>query len=175
MLQCKLKLIFHLFFYTYKLITIKFKYFFSIKHYLYRKKREMYESFLKTVDLFSTIDPYEISQISDALKSKKVQKGETVIKQNEEGDVFYILEDGECYAEKVFSEGSDAERVKDYQKGSYFGELALIKNEPRAATIIASTDCKLLSLDRLSFKRLLGPIENLLKRNSEAYIKYIKN
>ncbi len=85
------------------------------------------------------------------------------------------MEDGECYAEKVFTEGSTAVKVKDYQKGSYFGELALIKNEPRAASIIAITDCKLLSLDRLSFKRLLGPIENMLKRNSEAYIKYLKN
>ena len=85
------------------------------------------------------------------------------------------MEEGECYAEKVFTEGSKAEKVKDYQKGSYFGELALIKNEPRAASIIASSDCKLLCLDRLSFKRLLGPIENILKRNSEAYIKFIKN
>ena len=89
--------------------------------------------------------------------------------------MFYILEEGECYAEKVFTEGNAGEKVKDYQKGSYFGELALIKNEPRAASIIASNDCKLLSLDRLSFKRLLGPIENILKRNSEAYTKYMKN
>jgi len=36
------------------------------------------------------------------------------------------------------------------------------------------TDCKLLTLDRMSFKRLLGPIENLLKRNSDKYEKYIK-
>lgn len=135
----------------------------------------MYESFLKTVDLFQTIDPYEISQISDALKTKQVKAGEIIIKQNDDGDVFYILEDGECYAEKVFTEGEQGEKVKEYEKGTYFGELALIKNEPRAASIIAKTDCRLLSLDRLSFKRLLGPIENLLKRNSEAYIKYIKN
>jgi cAMP-dependent protein kinase regulator len=135
----------------------------------------MYENFLKTVDLFQTIDPYEISQISDALKTSQVEAGEIIIKQNDHGDVFYILEDGECYAEKVFTEGEQGEKVKEYKKGTYFGELALIKNEPRAASVIAKTDCKLLSLDRLSFKRLLGPIENLLKRNSEAYIKYIKN
>jgi len=130
---------------------------------------------LKSVDLLQTIDPYEISQISDALKTKIVKSGETIIKQNEAGDVFYILEEGECYAEKVFTEGSAGEKVKEYQKGSYFGELALIRNEPRAASIIATSDCKLLALDRLSFKRLLGPIENMLKRNSEAYQKYMKN
>lgn len=109
------------------------------------------------------------------MKVKNVKSGEKIINQNEPGDVFYILEEGECYAEKVFSEGSNPERVKEYSKGSYFGELALIKNEPRAASIVSCSDCKLLYLDRLSFKRILGPIENILKRNSEAYIKYIKD
>ncbi len=65
--------------------------------------------------------------------------------------------------------------VMDYNKGGIFGELALIRNEPRAASVVAKTKCKLLSLDRMSFKRLLGPIENLLKRNSDTYVKFIKN
>lgn len=141
----------------------------------FSKKREKYENFLKSVDLLQTIDPYEISQISEAIKTKKVNANEMIIKQNDEGNDFYILEEGNCYAEKVFTQGSAPEKVKEYQKGSYFGELALIKNEPRAASVVASTNCKLLCLDRLSFKRLLGPIENILKRNSEAYLKYIKN
>lgn len=85
------------------------------------------------------------------------------------------MEEGEAYAEKIFKENEPAKRVLDYKKGNYFGELALIRNEPRAASVVAVTDCKLLSLDRLSFKRLLGPIENILKRNSDAYIKFIKN
>lgn len=106
---------------------------------------------------------------------RKVASGEFIIKQNEPGDKFYILEDGEAYAEKVFNEGEPAKRVLDYKKGNYFGELALIRNEPRAASVVAVTDCKLLSLERLSFKRLLGPIENILKRNSDAYVKFIKN
>lgn len=74
---------------------------------------------------------------------------------------------------KVFEEGGKEENVKSYSQGDYFGELALIKNEPRAASVVALTDCKLLSLDRSAFKRLLGPLENLLKRNSEAYVKYV--
>ncbi len=106
--------------------------------------------------------------------SCKIKGGEEIIKQNEQGDKFYIIEEGECFATKVFEEGGEAQNVKDYQKGNFFGELALIKNEPRAASVIAKTDCKLLSLDRLSFKRLLGPIENILKRNSDSYIKFVK-
>jgi cAMP-dependent protein kinase regulator len=47
-----------------------------------------------------------------------------------------------------------------------------LKGEPRAANIVAVGPLKLISLDRNSFKRLLGPIEEILKRNSEQYAKY---
>lgn len=129
---------------------------------------------MKSVDILSEIDPYELSQVSDALQVKKVKAGEIIIKQKEAGDIFYMLEEGKAYAEKTWEETEKTERVKEYEKGTYFGELALIRNEPRAATVKAETDCRLLQLDGMSFKRLLGPIENILKRNSDAYIKYIK-
>jgi cAMP-dependent protein kinase regulator len=137
------------------------------------KKREKYENFLKSVDILQTIDPYELSQISDALQTKKVKAGEEIIKQNDPGNEFYIIEEGEAFASKIFEDGK-SDIVKEYLKGGYFGELALIKNEPRAASVIAKTDCRLLTLDRMSFKRLLGPLENLLKRNSTAYVKYLQ-
>jgi cAMP-dependent protein kinase regulator len=138
------------------------------------KKRERYENFLKSVDLLSTVEAYELSQICDALQTQKVTEGTQIITQNEPGDNFYIIEEGEAYATKVFEEGGKPQIVKQYTKGGYFGELALIKNEPRAASVVTKTNCKLLSLDRMSFKRLLGPLENILKRNSDAYIKFIQ-
>ena len=138
------------------------------------KKREKYESTLKKVDILKNVDPYELGQICDALKPVNFKKGDYIIKQGERGDVFYILDEGKAYAEKVFEEGKNAVRVKEYESGGYFGELALLKGEPRAASIVADTNCKCLSLDRMAFKRLLGPLENILQRNSEDYVKYMK-
>ncbi len=126
------------------------------------------------MEILKQVESYELSQICDALQVKKVSEGEEIIKQNESGDNFYIIEEGEAYAMKVFSEGEAVQRVKEYQRGAYFGELALIRDEPRAASVYAKTNCKLLSLDRMSFKRLLGPLENILKRHSETYTKYVK-
>lgn len=120
------------------------------------------------------MDYYELSQICDALQVQKVKAGEEIIREQEPGDKFFIIEEGDAYATKVFEGSDNAVNVKDYSKGDYFGELALIKNEPRAASVIAKSDCKLLTLDRMSFRRLLGPLENILKRNSDAYIKYLK-
>ena len=135
------------------------------------KKREKYENTLKNVEILNSIDPYELGQICDVLKSEVVQAGTVIIKQNEPGDKFYILDEGKAHAEK----GNPPEKVMDYKPCDYFGELALLKDEPRAATVIADEECKLLTLDRMAFKRLLGPLENILQRNSENYVKYMGN
>jgi len=87
---------------------------------------------------------------------------------------FYIVVDGEAIATKTKEPGKPPEEVFRYNKGQYFGELALLKGEPRAANIVALTPLKLISLDRNSFKRLLGPIEDILKKNSLLYVKYVQ-
>ena len=62
--------------------------------------------------------------------------------------------------------------VMQYQAGSYFGERALLMNDLRAASIIATSDVRVLSLQRDTFRRLLGPLDDILRRNMEAYKKY---
>jgi cAMP-dependent protein kinase regulator len=59
--------------------------------------------------------------------------------------------------------------VKQYKVGDYFGERALLKNEPRAANVVAKSNCVVVQMDRHSFKRLMGPLEDLLKRNMDLY------
>ncbi len=135
------------------------------------KKREQYEAFLKTIELLNNINSYELSQICDAVKTRYYNAGDKIINENDDGDDFFILVEGKAFAEKKIS--GKIEKVKEYSTGDYFGELALIKNEPRAASVIASSKCTLISLDRKSFKRLLGPIENILKRSADSYIKNI--
>ena len=122
--------------------------------------------------LLETMDDYERSQISEAFKDLKYEKGATIIKEGDEGKDMFFLVAGEACATKTLNPGEDPKVVKTYKEGDYFGELALLRNEPRAANIIAQTDCQCVSMDRHSFKRMLGPLNEILKRNIDLYTQY---
>jgi len=132
------------------------------------KRRDKYENFLKSVTILSTISPYERSQICDALKVELYSEGDFIVKQDATGDNFYIVEEGDLYATKETTEGPT--RVMEYSAGDYFGELALLKNQPRAASVIVGSGmAKVLSLDRQSFTKMLGPLQHILSKNVQNY------
>ena len=133
-----------------------------------RKRRELHESILKKVEVFNVIEEYELMQVAEALKSLTFYKGDYIVKEGEMGDVFYIIYEGECNATKLIKNKETI--MKKYTYGNYFGERALVKGEPRYENIIACTEIvRVFTLDRESFNRLLGPIEEILKRNIEKY------
>ena len=133
------------------------------------KKREKYDNFLQQVEILKSLDNYERSKLGDAVKEHNFKKGESIISEGEEGDIFFLIAEGTCIATKALG-GAEPTKVKDYERGNYFGERALLTNELRAANIIVSSEeCKVLAIDRLSFQRLLGPLDELLKRNMEDY------
>jgi cAMP-dependent protein kinase regulator len=133
------------------------------------KKREKYDNFLQQVEILKTLDTYERSKLGDAVKEYNYKKDDVIIREGEEGDIFFLIAEGTCIATKVLN-GPEPTKVKDYQRGNYFGERALLTNDLRAANIIVTSDtCKVLAIDRLSFQRLLGPLDTMLKRNMEEY------
>lgn len=123
-----------------------------------QKKRQKYNNFLDNVPLLQSMGTYERSQLADALRSETFTDGCSIVTQGEDGAKFYVLEEGAAVAEK------NGQQVMTYGVGDYFGELALIRNQPRAATVKARGVCKVLSLDRSGFKRLI-PATTFLKRN----------
>jgi cAMP-dependent protein kinase regulator len=135
------------------------------------KKREMYDEFLKKVEILETMDAYERQTVADAFKKHKFTKGDLIIKEGEQGDEFFFVIIGEAKATKII-DGKLTE-VMRYKPGQYFGERALIKKEPRAANIeVVSDDIEVVSLDKDSFNRLLGPVEEIMKRNMKLYSQY---
>lgn len=126
-------------------------------------RRRMYETFLGEIPLLAPLTDYERSRIADALNKETHPAGYTIIKEGDVGENFYMLESGTA---DVYKRGQD-KPVHTYEKGGYFGELALLNNEPRAASVVSSSDVKLATLGKDGFHRLLGPavIEEMRKND----------
>ncbi|KAG6832942.1 hypothetical protein H0H92_004826 [Tricholoma furcatifolium] len=142
------------------------------------RRRTMYEHFLSTVTLLSSLDASERSKIADALVSKTYMDGEAVVRQGEMGDTFFFVEEGEATVTKV--QQADEGHIEDVPvgrlvKGDYFGELALLHRVPRAATVSAIQRgpdnslprLKVAALDAPAFTRLLGPLREIMERKAE--------
>jgi len=106
--------------------------------------------------LFTAVD-YETRQtLILSMSERHVGAGERVITQGEDGDFFYIVDEGtlDCYV-KTSDVPEPGKHVLTYTTGKTFGELALMYNTPRAATIIAKTDAKLWRIEREVFRVLI--------------------
>lgn len=112
------------------------------------------------------------------LKESTYSPGEYVIRQGDIGDRFYIVVSGKLVAERkaestpLYNLDEETSTVYNYKEGDYFGEIALVRNIPRQASVKALTFTKIVSIERSAFKRVLGPIEDILKRNEERYKKF---
>ncbi|KAF8252813.1 camp-dependent protein kinase regulatory subunit [Wilcoxina mikolae CBS 423.85] len=126
------------------------------------KRRRMYEAFLEEVPLLSPLVSSERSKIADSLDTDTYEPGATIIKEGDPGDRFYFIEQGVAEVHKSSAQGGS---VRTLNKGDYFGELALLNDAPRAASIIAKTKVKVAYLGKDGFQRLLGPVADIMRRN----------
>jgi len=81
------------------------------------------------------MENYELSILCDSLKPIKVNAGEYIIRQGEIGSDFFIIEDG--IATVTINKDNEEEIKHEIGIGDYFGEIALIKDVPRTANVIA--------------------------------------
>jgi len=135
------------------------------------KKRKMYEELLENVPILKSLEHYERSNLADALMSKTFKDGTCIIRQGDQADGMFFLEKGVIRV-TIINPNGEEEELGEHQKGKYFGELALIENQPRSANVYAKGDVKVAFLERESFERLLGPCLDIMKRNSEVYKQY---
>merc|ERR1712228_663875 len=131
----------------------------------YKKQMTKNLRFLKGVALFNPLLHDELVAVSDALESVRYDKGQVVIRQGDLPEKFYVIKGGVARWEKKPKgwENMSKNEIKDklesgsLKVGSFFGELALMNNDRRAASVVAETQLICLEMGRKHFNDLLGP------------------
>eukprot|EP00931_Biecheleriopsis_adriatica_P107788 TRINITY_DN82112_c0_g1_i1.p1 TRINITY_DN82112_c0_g1~~TRINITY_DN82112_c0_g1_i1.p1 ORF type:complete len:810 (+),score=138.35 TRINITY_DN82112_c0_g1_i1:86-2515(+) len=126
----------------------------GMENFISRHQIEHFKSRLRSIKIFETMNEYEIEECAECLEVKAYKEGTEIITQGEVGLDCFIVDAGECYAQVQTPEGGCIE-VKEYGPGGFFGERALLRAEPRAATVVARTDCSLLRMCRDRFVKMV--------------------
>ncbi len=118
---------------------------------------------LMALSLFQNVDKDILERLAGKFKGETFAPGEVIIKEGEPGDKFYIVLSGKTEAKKAGKHGRDV-RLGIMNQGSFFGEIALLMDSPRVASVEAVTETSVLGLDRKDFDRLLKDVPGLKDR-----------
>ena len=115
---------------------------------------------LSSVKLFEKLTSPERIKLCKSFEPESFQAGTVIIRQGDKGRKFYVLVEGNA---NVLA---DDVKVGDLKSGDYFGEMALLDDETRKATVIAVNDCKCFNIDRPTFNRILGSLHHVMSRET---------
>jgi len=139
------------------------------KKVIFEKSEQEFQTLQKIISnnwLCSHLDDTEVKTVVDAMERTTVESGVEVITQGDKvADHYFVLEQGTAEVLK------DGVVVLEYGPGDGFGELALMYNAPRAATVRATSDCTIWRLDQMTFKIIL--MGSSMKKR-EKYISFLE-
>lgn len=131
------------------------------------KKRMMYDELLKSMPILKSLTTYDRAKLADALDTEFYEPGQVIVKEGDVGENFYLIEYGDCDVSK-----KDQGIVAHLKAHDYFGEVALLNDLPRQATVTARTKTKVATLGKSGFQRLLGPAVDVLKLNDPTHMEH---
>ncbi len=137
------------------------------------EQMEAIKAKMEKIFLFSSLNPIDKKKILDAVLGVTKNAGDVIIQEGDDGDNFYFVEKGSLNCTK-FLKKDDPEPtfLKEFGPGESFGELALLYNAPRAATITCKSDtCELWSLDRNTFNNV---IKTAVQKKREKYDDFLE-
>jgi CRP-like cAMP-binding protein len=120
---------------------------------------------LKQVPLFSDLDNRELQEIAGSMKQRNFSTGQQIAVEGESGVGFFIIEDGDA---SVTVHGDEVRRLGP---GDYFGEIALIAQTPRTATVTAESDLKTYGMTFWDFRPLVEETPGIAWKLLQSFAK----
>ncbi len=114
-----------------------------------------YFDFLKRVYFFKNLTDEEISLVLSSCQEGTCRTGHIICDEGEIADKFYIIVEGSFAVYKNYHD-TKPDLLAEHGAGSFFGEMALVDELPRSATVVAKEDSRYLYLSRKDFQRLIG-------------------
>ncbi len=136
------------------------------------KQRQQFEEILESVPMLAEITSYERMNLADALELQRFSDGKCIIREGDKAHNMFFIMEGKVKITVRLNKQSLEERTVAYAKaGEYVGELALVLQKPRVASVYAEGPVACAVLDIAAFERLLGPCVDIMKRNVDVYEK----
>jgi CRP/FNR family transcriptional regulator, cyclic AMP receptor protein len=123
----------------------------------------MQTSFFRKFPLFADLDDRELATIATVAKSRRYAKDEVVFYADESGDIFCLIREGQVKVTMISPEGKEI-ILKLLGPGDFFGEMALLDDEPRSATVVATEPLELVTIWRNDFLQILAENFTLTKK-----------
>ncbi|GHO45463.1 Crp/Fnr family transcriptional regulator [Ktedonospora formicarum] len=115
----------------------------------------MNEDILSRVDLFSTLSKKELQEIAKNCQERSFSAGSTIVSQGDTGVGLYVLKSGKVRIIQAQSPDGAEEVIGSASAGDVLGEMALLDEQPRSATVIAEEDVTALVLPVWEFRSIL--------------------
>ena len=115
----------------------------------------METSFFRKFDLFAELDDRELASVAAVAKARRYAKDDVVFHADESGDIFCLIKEGQVKVTMISPEGKEI-ILSLLGPGDFFGEMALLDNEPRSATIIATEPLEIVTIWRSDFLHILS-------------------
>jgi len=121
---------------------------------------------LRRIPLFKDFSTEFLEKVTPQLTRKRFEMGEYVVSQGEAGDTFYIVNYGQV--EVLLNDGSTKRRINILDEGDFFGEMSLLINEPRSASVRTTLPTECYMLTKVDFTTLVSQEPQLEKAVKEA-------
>jgi CRP-like cAMP-binding protein len=105
-------------------------------------------------NVFHDLPQQDVEEVAAKLDAVQVDAGEVIVRQGAPADKFFIITDGEV--EVIHEANGETRTVAHLQRGQFFGEMAILRDTPRNATVKAVTKTTLLAMDRDAFRGLVA-------------------
>jgi ATP-binding cassette, subfamily B, bacterial len=115
-----------------------------------------FDKFALLREIMKHQDESRVREIADLMRVAAFPAGHTLCREGETGDVLFVIGEGRVEVTQKNEEGHGIRRLGEAGRGDLIGEMSLLQNAPRNATVTTLTDCTVLEMDKKDLETILG-------------------